>query len=214
VTALVNLARQPFRNERLPTLALAAGCLGLAVASAAHVLLARDLAPGRSRDVASEVVALEKEIEELRAESATLRTVDVPPGKVAEWSAVKTLVDRRMFSWTRLFASLEEALPPGVRLLSVSPSERRGGGTVLALVAVGRSNEDAFALLASLQAHPDFEGAFLNGWAEGREGFDITCSVRYTPRARPAAGREPGAEAPAAEAPVVEEEAALEEAGE
>jgi len=65
-------------------------------------------------------------------------------------------------------------------------------------VAVGRSNEDALALMASLQAHPQFEGAFLNGWNEGREGFDITCSVRYAPKARAAAGRKPAAEPPAA----------------
>jgi Tfp pilus assembly protein PilN len=210
VSPPLNLARQPFRNERVPTVALAAGCFGLLVSSASHVLVARDLAPGRSRDVASEVVALEREIDDLRAESSRLRTVDAPLDKVKEWSAVKTLVDRRLFSWTRLFASLEEALPPGVRLVSVSPAEG-SGGTELTLAAIGRGNEDALALMASLQAHPDFEGAFVNGWNEGRDGFDISCSVRYTPKPRPAGKAGPAAGEAAREAADAEQP---EEAGE
>ncbi len=193
----LNLARRPFRNERLPTVALAAGCIGLVLASAGHVLVARDLAPGRSRDVATEVVAIDKEIDQLRAESAELRKISAPPEKLKEWLAVKKLVDRRMFSWTGLFASLAEALPPGVRLISVSPNEARGR-TELNLAAVGRSNEDALALMASLQAHPDFEGAFLNGWTEGREGFDISCTVRYAPKARAADRGKPAADPPEA----------------
>jgi Tfp pilus assembly protein PilN len=196
VSPALNLARRPFRNERLPTLALAAGCVGLVLATGGHALVARDLAPGRSRDVASEVVKMEKEIEELRAESAQLRTVSAPPGKLQEWAAVKKLVDRRTFSWTGLFAALEEAMPPGVKLVSVSPSVEHGQ-TELTLVAVGRSNEDALALMASLQEHPEFEGAFLNGWNEGREGFDITCTVRYAPKARPVDGGKPVADPPA-----------------
>jgi hypothetical protein len=52
---------------------------------------------------------------------------------------------------------------------------------------VGRSSEDALALMASLQAHEEFEKAFLTSWTEAREGFDILCSVRYVPKPRPGA---------------------------
>jgi len=94
---------------------------------------------------------------------------------------VKRLVDRRAFSWTGLFAALEQALPPGVRLVAVQPA---GGasGTELSLNAVGRSSADALALLKALQSHGEFEGAFLNSWSEGHDGVDISCSVRYQPR--------------------------------
>jgi Tfp pilus assembly protein PilN len=184
VSAPLNLARRPFRNERLPTLVVTAACLVLVVATVRHALLARDLAPGRARDVATEVVAMEREIGKLRAESAELRQLAAPPEALKEWAAVKGLVDRRMFSWTGLFAALEQALPPGVKLASVSPAEGEGQ-TELSLTAVGRSNEDALALMASLQAHAEFEKAFLRGWTEGREGFDIGCTVRYVPKPRP-----------------------------
>ena len=90
-------------------------------------------------------------------------------------------MDRRAFSWTGLLGALEGALPPGVRLVSISP-QTKAGRTELILTAVGRRTEDALALLQSLQVHEAFEGAFLNGWTEGREGIDISCTVRYAPK--------------------------------
>jgi hypothetical protein len=79
-------------------------------------------------------------------------------------------------------AALEQALPPGVRLVAVMPGSG-SSSSELTLSAVGRSTEDALALLQSLQAHADFEGAFLNGWTEGRDGVDIACTVHYVPKA-------------------------------
>jgi Tfp pilus assembly protein PilN len=184
VSAPLNLARRPFRNERLPTLALAVGLVALCVLSVRHVLLARDLMPGRARDVEGRVSVLEKEIEALRAESAELQKLAAPPEALKEWATVKRLVDRRAFSWTGLFGALEQALPPGVKLVSVSPRDNQGR-IELALVAVGRGDEDALALLQGLQAHRDFEGAFLERWDQGREGVDIACTVRYAPKGAP-----------------------------
>jgi Tfp pilus assembly protein PilN len=178
----LNLARQPFRNERLPTLLVAFGTLALLLATARQAVVAWDLRPGRARDLESEVESLEAEAARLRAESAGLRELAAPDATLREWAAVKGLVDRRAFSWTGLFEALEQALPPGVRLVSVSPSDA-ASDTELSLAAVGRSSDDALALLQALQAHAEFEGAFLNGWSEGQEGTSISCSVRYVPGA-------------------------------
>jgi Tfp pilus assembly protein PilN len=178
----LNLSRQPFRNERLPTLLLGLGSLALVVASARHATLAWELMPGRARDVSSELQSLEAEAQRLGAEAAGLRDLTASADAIAEWATVKALVDRRAFSWTGLFAALEAALPPGVRLVSVSPSDAASGAELM-LTAQGRASDDALALLESLQTHGDFEGAFLNGWTEGREGVDISCSVNYVPRA-------------------------------
>lgn len=177
----LNLARHPFRNERLPTLLLGVGTLVLLVATARHASVAWELLPGQARDVSRELANLEAEAQRLRAEAASVRDLTAPSATIAEWATVKTLVDRRAFSWTGLFAALEGALPPGVRLVSIQPSGTASGAE-LTLAAQGRTSEDALALLQSLQAHAEFEGAFLNGWTEGREGVDISCNVNYVPR--------------------------------
>ncbi|HXK12389.1 MAG TPA: hypothetical protein VMT70_22315 [Vicinamibacteria bacterium] len=178
----LNLARQPFRNERLPTLLLSAAALLLAAATVRHSVVAWGLMPGKARDLESRVAALEAEAASLGDEAASLRGLDAPPDTIKEWSAVKALVDRRAFSWTGLFAALEEGLPPGVRLVSVSP-KAGATGTELDLVALGRHEEDALALLKTLKTRDEFESAFLNGWNETPDGINITCTVRYVPRA-------------------------------
>jgi Tfp pilus assembly protein PilN len=182
VKAPLNLAREPFRNERLPTLVLVLGTLALLLASVRQAQVAWELLPGRARDVEREVLALEAEAARLRAESFELRTLQASDDSVREWAAVKGLVDRRAFSWTGLFAALEQALPPGVRLVSVQPGSSTSGAE-LQLAALGRSSADALALLQALQGHGDFEGAFLNRWAEGRDGIEISCTVSYVPGA-------------------------------
>jgi Tfp pilus assembly protein PilN len=176
----LNLARQPFRNERLPTLLLAIGCAGLVLLTARHAVAVRDLLPGRVGDVERTVVSREQEIDRLRSEAAELRKVDAPAASLKEWAAVEELVDRRAFSWTTLFGALEKALPPGVKLVSIAP--RPAGRTVeLALTATGRGVEDALALLQSLQHQDAFQGAFLNAMTEGQDGVDISLSVVYVP---------------------------------
>jgi Tfp pilus assembly protein PilN len=182
VSAPLNLSRRPFRNERLPTLLLSVAAFVLLAATVRHAFVAWNLMPGRAGDVESRALALEAESASLSAEAAELQRLSPPPDTISEWAAIRGLVDRRAFSWTGLFASLEKTLPPGVRLVSVSP-EPGEGGTALTLTAVGRGGEDALALLQSLQAHGDFEGAFLDGWAEGQHGVDIGCTVRYAPKA-------------------------------
>jgi Tfp pilus assembly protein PilN len=184
VNAPLNLAREPFRNERLPTLLLAAGLVLLAGATLRQAQLAYELLPGRSGDSSSELAQLEAETRRLRAEADSLSDLAAAPDVVAEWAAVKTLVDRRAFSWTGLFAALEEALPPGVRLLGVQPTDS-ASGTELELSAQGHGSEDALALLQALQSHPEFDGAFLNGWSEARDGVSISCTVSYRPKAGP-----------------------------
>ena len=57
----LNLAREPFRNERLPTLLLGIGTLALLAATARQAQVAWELLPGRARDVSSELQSLEAE---------------------------------------------------------------------------------------------------------------------------------------------------------
>ncbi len=185
--APLNLARQPFRNERLPTLLLALGILVLALVSVRHLWVARELRRGGAGDVEREVLGLEQETRRLRAEAAQLGGVTAAAGTIKEWQAVKELVDRRVFSWSGLLEALEQGLPPGVRLVSVTPTVK-GGALALALSAVGRSVDDALALPKALEAQGEFEGAFPEGYSEGPQGVSTTCTVRYVGSRRTAGG--------------------------
>jgi Tfp pilus assembly protein PilN len=178
VSSPLNLARRPLRNDRLPTTVLAVGCVLLGAMTLRHAVLAYQLRPGGALDTARELSALEDELGRLRTETASLRTAAPPSEKLKEWVTIKSLVDRRAFSWTGLFAALERALPPTVRLVSVAPTAEEGP-TFLTLTAVGQSGSDAIALLRSLQSDPQFEAPFVGSTNPSPDGLQMTCSVRY-----------------------------------
>jgi Tfp pilus assembly protein PilN len=182
----LNLATRPFRNERLPALLLALGFTIAGGVTIKHVAAIRGLMPGRTSGLARQVVELEEERGRLRAQSGRLRAPQPPQTAVAQWALLKDLVDRRTFSWSGLFAVLEETLPKGVRLLSIAPAIEKGQ-MKLELSAVARSNEDALELIRALEDRPEFDDVVpraRTGELDGQLGFRIT--MRYTPQDRPA----------------------------
>ena len=96
----LNLARQPFRNERLPTLLLGAAAFVLGAATLRQAVVDWQLLPGHARDVEGEVQSLEAQAASLRAQSSSLHEPVASRDALAECSAVKAHVDRRAFSWT------------------------------------------------------------------------------------------------------------------
>jgi len=180
VSRTLNLARRPFRNERLPTLLVGLGCLALGLLTVRHGFVARGLLPGQAKDVEREATALEHEAEGLRAEALTLGGETQPAPALKEWAAVKELVDRRAFSWTGLFADLEKAMPPTVRLVGIAPDVQKGS-LVISLSAEGREVDDALALYEALQKHPHFRDPQLLGYSEAGDALEITCRVAYAP---------------------------------
>ncbi|HET9315618.1 MAG TPA: hypothetical protein VFQ51_08510, partial [Vicinamibacteria bacterium] len=123
----LNLASRPFRNERLPTvLAMVSLAVALLV-SVYHVFLVRDVMPDRTSALTLQLGEMENESARLRTEASGLKLVDRPDkDTLARWAQLKDLVDQRVFSWSGLFAVLEDTLPNGVRLQLLTPSMKKG----------------------------------------------------------------------------------------
>jgi Tfp pilus assembly protein PilN len=192
-----NLARQPFRNERLPNLLFALAVVAVVVLTVRHAFVARALLPGRTSALHDEVMRLEGEAARLRSEQASLRGVAPEPKALARWLVVKDLVDRRAFSWTNLFARLEERLPDGARLVSITPKVTRGE-IVLDVQAVVRSPEVGWQFVRTLEAGGDFDDVFPLSEGAGGE-FHYTMRYRPRPEAAAASAAAPVTAAPTAE---------------
>lgn len=195
-----NLARRPFRNERLPNLLFALAAVALVAVTVRHGVIVRGLLPGRTSALHDEVTRLEAEAARLRSEQASLRGVTPEARALARWVAVKDLVDRRAFSWTGLFARLEERLPDGARLVSIAPSVHRGE-VVLDVQAIVRSAEVGWQFMRSLEEAGDFDGVFP--LSEGQNG-EFHYTMRYRPRpwsANPAPAAAPASAPPSAAPP-------------
>src|SRR5271156_3011151 len=53
---------------------------------------------------------------------------------------LNSLIDERSFPWTKIFMDLEETIPPGVRVVSISP--RLSNGRAKVTLTVGASNDE------------------------------------------------------------------------
>jgi Tfp pilus assembly protein PilN len=177
----LNLASQPFRNERLPVLALGVAAVAVLALTVQHALLLEELRPGRTSATRQEAEALEAESARLRAEARSPRASRAEPAGLPEWGLVKDLVDRRAFSWTLLFAHLESVLPDGVHLTSIIPTVKKGE-VLLDVAAVARTPEDAREFVRRLEGREEFDDVYLR--EEGDRG-----EVRFTMKYRPSLSR-------------------------
>jgi len=176
----LNLASQPFRNERLPVLLLGVAAIAVLALTLQHALILRELLPGKTSGTRKEAAALDAESARLRAEARSLRAPRAEPAGMAEWGLIKELVDRRAFSWTLLFAHLESVLPYGVRLVSIAPSLRKGE-VLIGVEAEARRPEDAREFVRRLEGREEFDDVYLR--EEGDSG-EVRFTMKYRPSGR------------------------------
>lgn len=205
----LNLASRPFRNERLPNLLATVSLVSALLVSAYHVFLMRDVMPDRTSALTMKLGEMERESARLRAEAAGLKVDRPEAAELAQWTQLKDLVDRRLFSWSGLFSVLEDTLPNGVRLLALTPSVQKGQVT-LRISAVARTVDEALGFMRALEERQEFEKVWPTSRGTGQDGFEYQYEMRYlqasqaapTPSASPvpASSAEPGPAAAVASA--------------
>ncbi|MGH9717008.1 MAG: hypothetical protein ACRD4R_09830 [Candidatus Acidiferrales bacterium] len=119
----LNLATAPQANNR-PF--LAASALVGAISLIALLLLAHATYSSwqDQRQLRSEINALQSRIHvsEIRQRQLAAYFNGPQTRRVLDRSAfLNSLIDERSFPWTRIFTDLERTLPPGVRVISISP---------------------------------------------------------------------------------------------
>jgi hypothetical protein len=176
-----NLATRPFHNVRLPALLLAAGWLALLLGCVFHALAIKDLLPAETNALHNEVAALEQRRDKLEQRALGFQR-DVPPAALKEWVFVKGLVDRRAFSWTQLLQDLEQALPNGARIDSLSHDQKDEQLTLL-LEARFKDPEEGLELVRRLEARPEFEQVYPVGTGRSQDGeAQLRCRMLYLPQ--------------------------------
>ena len=177
----LNFASQPFRNQTLPAVLFGAASVVLVAVTVYHAFVVRGLLPARTSKLHQEVAALEAEVERLRTEARGLKAPTPDKGVLAEWNVLKDLVDRRTFSWTGLFARLEQVLPRDVRLISIAPTVK-GGQVLLNVVAIARPPQAGLSLVGVLEGRGEFEDVYPESVSEQDGGVaEFHYTMRYLP---------------------------------
>ena len=195
MSANLNLASQPFRNRALPWTVAAI----IIVAS----LGAPSFIISESRQTNAKADAVERDLRGLRQEAGVLQQQaeeikeSLTPEQRQTLEAAHALVNRKRFSWSRLFADLEASMPGSVRVTrisvrDVSPTSHQTSA-LLDLTVIGKTPDDVTRMISDMyrvgvfQAQPVAQN-LQKGRAE--TGTEWTLRVLYTPRAgAPATGR-------------------------
>jgi Tfp pilus assembly protein PilN len=178
----INLARQPFRNERLPNLGtglLAALALLLCIP---HGLLIVRAGPRHLARLEKEVSSLEAEQKAAQAESRQLAGIQPTTEEAERASVVKGLVDRRLLRWTQLLADFEQVLPADLKLVSLAPTLKGDTVTLSIRVASQRGNSAALIKLVDvLERQPMFAHVVPQSITDNQDGVTGSYTMAYRP---------------------------------
>lgn len=184
----LNLATKPFSNRSLPwvvttiVVAVSLVCLVFIVRATRH-------ANAQAYSVQTEVNNLSRLEQDLRERAQAVKN-SLTPEQLQTLSAAHTLVDRKRFSWSRLFADLESALPGNVRVkrIAVRDVATRGDQTFaeLELTVVAKSAATITDMIAEMDRAGVFHAQLRSQTLQrgrGEIGAEYELSVNYTPRA-------------------------------
>lgn len=187
MSANLNLASQPFRNRALPW--TIAGVLTIASLLALVFLISKSNQTNRrTAEIEREVDVQRRQISELERRAEEIKR-SLTPEQLQTLQAAQSLVERKRFSWARLFADLEGALPASVRVkrISVRDVARRGERTIaeLELVVVSKNPADATAMITKMDEAGIFQAELVEQNLEKEGNANNTVSslrVLYQPR--------------------------------
>lgn len=185
MSARLNLANDPFRNRALPwTITIIVACASIL----ALIFILRETTVARAQ-----ASAIERDIQSLKVQTTALQRQAsevrdaLTPEQQQTLQAAHTLVDRKRFSWSRLFADLEAAMPTGVRVtrINVRDVASRGNQTSaeLDLTVVGKVPTDVTGMIAEMDRAGVFQAEPISqSPPKGRgEGTEWVLRVIYRP---------------------------------
>jgi Tfp pilus assembly protein PilN len=182
----LNLSTHPFKAYKALNLGLLVLLLGLAAVTAQQVYSYQQFS-ALNDSVRPEEQKLREESDLLTRQHQELNSRMQSSGatqKQTEIAFLNELLLRKRFSWTRVFANLEQIMPERVHLLSLRPFLDEDGSTYLNINIRGRSLADANGFLRLLEDSEIFTDVVLavetrDTLANGEVEFVL--STRYVP---------------------------------
>lgn len=184
----LNLASKPFSNRSLPW-AVTALVVFVSLVSLVFILRATTRANAQAYAIQNDINTLNQQERTLRQQAEAVRN-SLTLEQQQTLAAAHTLVDRKHFSWSRLFADLEEALPANVRVkrIAVRGVATRNGETFaeLELIVIAKTSPTVTEMIAEMDRNGIFHAELLAQNVQRGRGESIAeyeLAVVYRPRA-------------------------------
>ncbi len=188
MSAKLNLASRPFRNRALPWTVTALVTIASFVAL---VVIAQSTFSTRAK-----IARTQREVDDLQKETTLLtrRAKDIEtaltPDQKKELKYAHALVDRKRFSWARLFSDLEASLPGSIRVTRILVKEVRMQGerptADLDLVVASKTPTNVTEMIQEMESQGIFSAVLIAQnpqRGKGETGSEYELNVHYVPRA-------------------------------
>ncbi len=183
----LNLASEPFGNRALPWTLTAVIAVSSLIALV-FILQATSQTNAQVDTVQRDVTSLQQKMAGLKQQAEQVKSA-LTPDQMQTLRAAHTLVDRKRFSWSRLFSDLESALPGTVRVgrITVKDVVVRGDQTVadLELSVVSKSPATIMQMISDMDSAGIFQAELVSQNLQkgrGEIGTEYVMNVRYVPR--------------------------------
>jgi Tfp pilus assembly protein PilN len=188
MTAKLNLSSNPFRNRAFPWTVTAL----ITVASIVALLIIAQ----KTFQANAQTQAAQRQVSQLRQETGVLSQrikdieVALTPEQKRELKYAHALVDRKRFSWSRLFSDLESSLPGGIRITRILIKEItiQGDRPVadLDLVVASKNPSTVTQMIQEMESGGTFHAELVTvnpQRGKGETGAEYELNVHYVPRA-------------------------------
>lgn len=184
----LNLASQPFSNRSLPWVVTTV-VIFISLISLVIIVRATAKARAQAYAVQNDINGLARQEHELREQAQAVKN-SLTSEQLQTLAAAHTLVDRKRFSWSRLFSDLELALPGNVRVkrIAVRGVAARGDETLaeLELTVVAKTPSTITEMISDMDRagifHAELRSQNLQR-GRGESGAEYELYVVYRPRA-------------------------------
>src|SRR5207253_5418283 len=188
MSAKLNLSSNPFRNRVLPWTVTAF----VAVSSVVALLfIAQSTFQTNAKIVTTErdVADLRKQTQTLNQEAKAIETALTPDQK-RDLKYAHALVDRKRFSWSRLFADLEASLTGEIKVTRITVKgvgmEGDRPAADLDLVVASKAPSNVTQMIEDMESQGIFRAELVAQnpqRGKGESGSEYELNVHYVPRA-------------------------------
>lgn len=184
----LNLASKPFSNRILPW-AVSAVVILVSLIFLVFIVRATQRTRLEAHTIESQINSMRQQEQSLRLQAEAVKN-SLTPQQLQTLTAAHTLLDRKQFSWSQLFADLESALPGTVRVkrIAVRGVSKVGEQTVtdLELTVAAKTPATVTEMIAEMDRsgifHAELRSQNLQR-GRGESGAEYELFVSYRPRA-------------------------------
>lgn len=184
----LNFASKPFRNRALPWV-ITAIVTGASLLALVFIITESRQANAQANEVVKSLDTYRKQEKILLDKKAEINRALAPEQRQL-LDAAHALVDRKQFSWSRLFADLEAVLPANVRVVRINVRDvylrSNPPSAELELTVVSRAAPDVTNMIAEMDRGGVFNATpMAQNLQKGSNasGMEWVLRVIYTPRA-------------------------------